>query len=108
MARKFNFTKAANSVKTVYNKSHAGFKKANAYAKKVEQGAQFLNNMINAVASTHKDRRVRKANCYLQKGNAVAQKGNKVTQTGMKVANVAKSKLDQALDDSSNNGNMFV
>ena len=35
-------------------------------------------------------------------------KANKPTQAGMKVVNVAKSKLDQALDDSSNNGNMFV
>ena len=49
MARKFNFTKAANSVKTVYNKSHGGFKKANAYAKKVDQGAQFLNKHANMI-----------------------------------------------------------
>ena len=74
-------------------------------------GAQFLTknaNTINAYASTHKDRRVRKANSFIQKGNAFAQKANKATQAGMAAANSAKSKLDQALDDPSNNGNMFV
>ena len=43
MAKKFNFQKAASSAKTVYNKSHGGFKKANAIAKKLDNSAACLN-----------------------------------------------------------------
>ena len=63
---------------------------------------------MNAIAATHKDRRVRKANTYVQKGNEFAQKANKGVQATMAVANVAKSKLDKALDDDRNNADMFV
>ena len=56
MAKKFNFQKAASSAKSIYNKSHAGFKRANAVAKKIAQGAAALNkqaNFVNAIAATH-------------------------------------------------------
>ena len=56
MAKKFNFQKAASSAKSIYNKSHAGFKRANAVAKKKDQGAAALNkqaNFVNAIAATH-------------------------------------------------------
>ena len=111
MAKKFNFQKAASSAKPIYNKSHAGFKKANAVAKKLDKGAAAMNkqaNFVNAVAATHKDRRVRKANMYIQKGNTLAQKANKGIQATMSVANVAKNTLDKALDTDNNNGGVFV
>ena len=76
MAKKFNFTEAANSVKSVCNKSHTGFKKANTVVKKIDQGAQYLNknaNMVNDIAAIHKERRVRKVNSYIQTGHAFAQ-----------------------------------
>ena len=53
--------------------------------------------MVNSIPATHKDRRMRKANTYIQKGNQFAQKANKATHTTMSVANVAKSKLDKAM-----------
>ena len=34
MTKKFNFQKAASTAKSIYNKLHGGFKKANAVAKK--------------------------------------------------------------------------
>ena len=111
MAKKFNFQKAASGVKSVYNKSHAGFKKANAVAKKLDKGAAAMNKqagLVNAIASTHKDRRVRKANTYIQKGATLAQKVNKGIQATMGVANVAKSALDKALDTDNNNPGVFV
>ena len=111
MAKKFNFQKAESSAKTIYNKSHAGFKKANAVAKKIDKGAADTNkqaNFVNAVASTHKDRRVRKANTYIQKGKSLAQKANKGIQATMSVANVVKSKVDKALDTDNNNAGVFV
>ena len=49
MPKKFNFQKAASGEKTIYNKSHGGFKQA---------------NVMNAIAATHKDRCVHKANTY--------------------------------------------
>ena len=36
MAKKSSLQKALSGAKTVYNKSHAGFKKANAVAKKIK------------------------------------------------------------------------
>ena len=111
MAKKFNFQKAVSGAKSVYNKSHAGFKKANAVAKKIDQGAAALNKqvgLVNAIASTHKDRRVRKANTYIQKGNTLAQKANKGIQATMAVANVAKNTLDKALDTDNKNADVFV
>ena len=69
MAKKFNFQKATSTAKSVYNKSHAGFKKANTVAKKIVKGAAFLNkqaNVVNSIAATHKGRRVRKANTYIK------------------------------------------
>ena len=71
MAKKFNFRKAASTAKTIYNKSHAGFKKANSVAKKIDKGAAVLNKqatLVNAIASAHKNKRVRKAITYIQKG----------------------------------------
>ena len=59
-------------------------------------------------ASTHKDKRVRKENMYVQKGNDGVQKANKTVQSGMSVANTAKSKLNKALDVDSNNAGVFV
>ena len=56
MAKKFNFQKAVSGAKTIYNKSHAGFKKANAVAEKLDKGAAALNKQatfVNAVAATH-------------------------------------------------------
>ena len=64
--------------------------------------------MVNALASTHKDRYVCKANTYVQKGNDFAQKANKGVQTGMAGASVAKSKLAKALDDDRNNTGVFA
>ena len=55
-----------------------------------------------------KNKRVRKANTYIQKGNEFSQKANKGVQAGMNVANVAKSKIDKALDDDSNNAGVFA
>ena len=107
----FNFQKAASSAKSIYNKSHAGFKRANAVAKKIAQGAAALNkqaNFVNAIAAPHKDKSLRKVNKYVQKGNTRAQKANKGVQATMAVANVAKSKLDKALDDDSNNAGVFA
>ena len=80
-------------------------------ARKLDKGAAFLNkqaNMVNELAATHKDRRVWKANTYIQKGNTLAQKANKGVQSTMAVANVTKSKLDKALDTDSNNAGVFV
>ena len=105
------FTKAVSSAKTVYNKSHGGFKKANAIAKKLDNSAVFLNqhaNTVNTFASTHKDKRVRKANTYEQKGNNYVQKVNKGVQSGLNVANTAKSKFDKALDTDSNNAGVLA
>ena len=56
IAKKFNLQKAVSSAKTVYNKSHGGFKKANTIAKKLDNGAAFLNkhvNTVNKYAFTH-------------------------------------------------------
>ena len=66
MAKKFNFQKEVSSAKTIYNESHAGFK--NAVAKKIDKGAAAMNKQakfVDAVAATHKDRRVHKANTYI-------------------------------------------
>ena len=49
-----------------------------------------------------------KANTYVQRGNEFAKKANKATQATMAVANVAKSKLDKALDDNRNNAGVFA
>ena len=68
MAKKFIFQKAASSAKTVYNKAHGGFKKANTIAKTLDNGAAFLNkhaNTVNEYASTQKDKHVQKANTYM-------------------------------------------
>ena len=65
MAKKFNFMKAVNSAKYVYNKSHTVFNKANTVAKKIDKGAAFLNkhaNKVNSIPATHKGKCVHKAN----------------------------------------------
>ena len=74
MAKKFNLLKAVNGAKTVYNKSHGGFKKENTIAKKLDNRAAFLNkhmhaNTVNNYVSTHKDKCVCKANMYVLKGS---------------------------------------
>ena len=37
MAKRFNFQKAASGAKSIYNKSHAGLKKANAVTKNLDK-----------------------------------------------------------------------
>ena len=77
IAKKFNLQKAVSGAKTVYNKSHGGFKKANAIAKILDNRAAFLNkhvNTVNKYASTHKDKCVHKATRMLRKGTTTFKK----------------------------------
>ena len=80
----------------MHNQSNDAFKKANTADKKIDRSAAFLSkqeNTVNSIADAHKDRRIRKANNYIQSSNNFAQKANKAAQLGMSMANIAKSNI---------------